>query len=410
MKYIPRAIEPTILKFSQTFPVLCLTGARQVGKTTVLQHVAEEQGNSRRVISLDNLEARKLAQNDPNLFLQRYRPPILIDEVQYAPQLFDAIKLDVDTHPNEKGRYWLTGSQPFHLMKGISQSLAGRIVLLELSPLSEAEKSSRETQPFLPSQAFFERGAETAKTKSEIALFESMLKGGYPAMFDLESTLREAAFESYISTYLLRDIRELTQVNDELAFRTFLQACAALTARPVNYAELARLAEVTIPTAKSWLSLLVSTYIIKLVQPYYTNQLKRLRKSPVLHFCDSGLASYLSGWTEASALAKSAVGGFYLESFCYAQIERSYTNEGKTARLHTLRANDKQEIDLVLEDNNMLYPIEIKQAGRAQVSDCKHFSLLQKTQSKVGIGTVLCLCKDTLPITREAWQYPIWAL
>lgn len=283
--YIKRAIEKTVVKISKMFPVMLVTGPRQVGKTTLLQKLAEE---NRKYVTLDDPDVRFLAKRDPALFLQRYTPPVLIDEIQYAPELFPYIKMYVDT-AKRKGDIWMTGSQVFQLMKEVSESLAGRVGILTLAGLSDAEIYGYESEPFSmePERLMKRIGGIRERNLNEI--YTRIFRGSMPELYADTSVDWETYYRSYVNTYLQRDIHALAQVADEMDFYHFMTVAAAHTSKPVIYEELANAAGISAPTAKKWLSILVSSHIIVLVEPYFNNALKRVVKMPLMHFWIQGL-------------------------------------------------------------------------------------------------------------------------
>jgi len=421
--YITRALEPTVLRYSDLFKVVVLTGPRQVGKTTMLKHLVEtcpEQAD-RSYVSLDNTALRELAKRDPELFLQRYRPPVLIDEIQYAPELLPYIKLLVDSS-DKKGLFWLTGSQPFHLMKGVSESLAGRAGILEMLGFSGAELDSRTSEVFEPGRDFFLRRVRSSEPHGVTEVFERIAAGSLPGLLTLPEDVRGSGYDSYVDTYLMRDIRDLSQVADEMKFRRFMAGCASLTSKPVVYADLARIADIDQKTAKAWLSLLVSSYLVKVVQPYENNLLKRLTKQPVMHFVDTGLAAHLAGWENPRALERGAMGGPIFETYVFGEIYKSYINAGKRPTIHFFRNNDKKEIDLLLERDGILYPVEVKKSANPVPADTKNFSALDPVASseippellalkrEIGTGSIVCMASDAYPVNERAWSVPIWSI
>lgn len=422
--YIKRALEPLIRRYSEHFKVVVVTGPRQVGKTTMLKHLIEEDrvasGRVREYVSLDNTALRMAAREDPELFLQRYQPPVLIDEIQKAPELLPYIKERVDAS-EETGLYWLTGSQPLHLMRSVSESLAGRAGIVEMLGLSNAELSGIESEPFEPSGDYFVRRVRTAARFDVEEAFARIAAGSMPGIRALPDDMRAGGYESYIDTYLMRDIRDLAQVNDEMKFRRFLSVCAALTSKPVVYAELARGADIDEKTARSWLSLLVSTYLVKIVQPYANSILKRLSKQPIMHFTDTGLAAYLAGWDGPRTLEMGAMNGQVFETYVFQEIYKSYVNAGRRPPLYFFRNNDKKEIDLLLEQNGTLYPIEVKKAANPSRADTKNFPVLNPLEGEVpaalsafkreiGTGCVVCMASDAFPLSSHSWAFPVWAI
>lgn len=421
--YIERALEPIVRAYSDCFKVVVVTGPRQVGKTTMLRHLMEEdeaQGRSRAYVSLDNTAVRMLAKEDPALFLQRYQPPVLIDEIQYAPELLPYIKISVDQSEGN-GTFWLTGSQPFHLMRHVSESLAGRAGIIEMLGLSDAEIEGRPSLPFDPSPDYFTRRAQEMPRRTVAEVFDRISAGSFPGIHGLPANLRRAAYDSYIDTYLMRDIRDLAQVGDELRFRRFMAACASLTSKPVVYAELARIADIDQKTAKTWLSLLVSSYLVKIVEPYSNNLLKRLSKQPVMHFTDTGLAAHLAGWTNPQALEAGAMSGPIFESYAYGEIHKSFSNNGMGAPLFFFKTNDRKEIDLLLEKDGTLFPIEVKKSASPQARDARNFTALDGVTSAddaslepfkrtIGMGSLVCMADDAFPVGERVWAFPAWAI
>ncbi len=423
--YIRRALEPVVERYAEHFKIVVVTGPRQVGKTTMLRHIMErqkaEQGIQRDYVTLDNAAVRELAQRDPALFLQRYRPPILIDEIQKAPELLPYIKETVDM-ADGNGSFWLTGSQPLHLMKEVSESLAGRAGVVELLGLSNAELAGVPSEPFVPGEGYFRRRIATCEPFDVCEAYRRMAAGALPGIRALPDDLRAGGYESYIETYVMRDIRNLSQVGDELKFRRFITACAALTARPVVYADLARMADIDEKTAKTWLSLLVSTYLVKVVSPYANNLLKRLSKQPILHFTDTGLAAYLAGWDGPVTLERGAMSGQIFETYAFGEVCKSYVNAGLKPPVTFFRNNDKREIDLLLDKDGVLYPVEVKQTAAPRPDDTKNFRAIDPVASDavppelaplkrtIGAGCVLCMATDTYPVNSRAWAFPVWAV
>lgn len=421
--YIHRALEPVVRRYSEHFKVVVVTGPRQVGKTTMLRHLAEEedaQGRSRAYVSLDNAAICQAARQDPELFLQRYRPPVLIDEIQKAPELLPCIKEAADAS-DENGAFWLTGSQPLHLMHAVSESLAGRAGIVEMLGLSNAELAGVPSEPFSPSPDYFMRRVSLAERFDVGEAFSRIGKGSLPGIRALPDDLRAGGYESYIDTYIMRDIRDLARVSDEMKFRRFISACAALTSKPVVYADLARSADIDEKTAKSWLSLLVSTYLVKIVQPYANNLLKRLSKQPIMHFTDTGLAAYLAGWDNPRALEIGAMNGQIFETYVFQEIYKSYINAGRKPPLFFFRNNDKKEIDLLLEQNAILHPIEVKKTASPSRADTKNFPALEPVEKgvppelasfrrEIGAGSVVCMTSDTFPIDQRTWAFPVWGI
>jgi predicted AAA+ superfamily ATPase len=419
--YYKRAIEQTIRSINDTFPVLILTGPRQVGKTTLLQYMAEKD---RKYVALDNPSDRALAKSDPELFLQRFSPPVIIDEVQYVPELFDYIKVFVDTHKN-CGDFWLTGSQTFHLMKNVTESLAGRAGIVRMLGLSNSEINGTGFGPFtVEPQALIER-IKTAKRLVLPEVFELIFKGSFPKLYENPNVIRKHFYESYLESYISRDVKALTQVADELAFLSFISIVAARTATNVNYDTLANEAGISAPTAKHWLSVLTSSGLVTLIPPYANNALKRTIKAPRMYFLDTGLCAYLSRINTAEFLEGSAMDGAFFETWVVSEIYKSYINNGERPPLYFYRDQNKKEIDLIIHQNNIVNPIEIKK-GTAPKDAVKNFSVLKPIaeepceedrfsgaahlKTEIGTGAVVCLASNVLPIDRKNWFVPAWLI
>jgi len=403
--YIHRSLETVVEKTTKSFPVVLITGPRQVGKTTMLKQLANGQ---RTYITLDNPLVREFAKSEPALFLQRYTPPVIIDEIQYAPELLPYIKMYVDEH-KRKGDFWLTGSQTFHLMKNVSESLAGRVGIINMLGLSNSELSNQPAQPYKTDLNSLLEKASHAKPQSLKEVFNRIYKGSMPALYETEQDI-EQYYASYVNTYLQRDIRDLSQVGNEMDFLRFLTCCAARTGQMVNYSDIAKDVGISPPTAKQWLSILVSSGIIYLVEPYYNNTLKRIIKSPNMYFMDTGLCAYLARWNNPEALEVSAMAGAFFETYVVAEIIKSYYHAGKRPPIYYYRDTDGKEIDLIIEENGTLYPIEIKKSASPKKDAVRHFSVLEKTGNKVGYGNVICLSDSVLPIDSNNAMVPVWLI
>lgn len=424
MVYIHRAAEDTIIRLSEMFPVLLVTGPRQVGKTTLLQKLAEEQrsnGMERKYVTLDDPDVRYLAKKDPALFLQRYSPPVLIDEIQYATELLPYIKMSVD-RSRRKGDFWITGSQVFRLMNNVSESMAGRVGIVNLLGLSDAEIYREPSDPFHTDGAYLMSRLSVKLPRSLNQIYNRIFKGSMPELYADANIDWETYYRSYVDTYLQRDIRVLAQVADEMQFYNFMTVVAAHTSKPVVYEELANAAGISSPTAKKWLSILVSSHIIALVQPYHNNALKRVVKMPLLHFLDTGLAAYLLKWGNPEALERGAMSGAFFESYVFSEIYKSYLNAGKEPPIFYYRDKDKKEIDLLLYQNGVLSPIEIKKAaspGRTAIKNFKvlapasrveNFEGLESLKVEIGTGNVICMASDLLPVDEKNWYVPVWLI
>ncbi len=427
---LKRSIESTIYNVSRTFPILLLTGPRQVGKTTLLKAMAEEEGLSghsdgaekhqsaiRRYVSLDDLDARMLAQNDPALFLQRYAPPIIIDEIQYAPNLFSELKRWVDHH-SINGAFWLTGSQKFHLMRKVTESLAGRVAILELNSLSFAEISEQteNTRPFLPTEDWLVQARNKIGGLQNInALYERIWLGHYPRIVTEPSISVDIFYGSYLQTYIQRDIKDTIQITNEKAFYDFIRLLAARTSQLLNYANIARDVGIDQKTVKAWVSVLEASGIIYLLQPYHNNLTNRLIKTPKIYFIDTGLCAFLTKWSSPAILEAGALSGAILETWVISELLKSYWYHGKTPHFYFYRDKDQKEIDLLIEQDNTLYPIEIKKTASpfldaVKSSVIKNFSVLEKLNQHIGCGAVLCLRETDIPLNSRVNAIPVYYL
>ncbi len=399
MDYLERTLERKFLHMSSFFKAVLVTGARQVGKTTMLKHLAKEQ--NRTYVSMDHPMARALAISDPILFFQTYKPPIIIDEIQKAPELFTQIKFICDEN-EERGLFWLTGSQQYHMMKNIRETLAGRIGILELYSLSKNEVeglSFSNTMDFsLP--CLLERQSLTKKNDI-FSVYEHIWRGGMPDALQADTEQRQEYFNSYIETYLMRDIAEEGGITDTIRFFQFLKACAALVAEQVNYKTLADAADISQPTAKEWLHLLQGLGIIYLLPPYANNELKRLTKTPKLYFCDTGLCAYLSMWLTRDTLMHGAASGHYFENHVVVELIKNFAYSPSKVNMTYYRDSNAKEIDVFVEENGIIHPLEIKKSANPDRREIKKYELLDKANLKRGSGGILCMCEEVIPIDEK---------
>lgn len=396
MNYITRTLERKFLHMSSFFKAVLVTGARQVGKTTMLRHLSE--GQSRTYISMDNLMARTLAQADPVLFFQTYKPPIIIDEIQKAPELFEQIKLICD-NTEEPGLFWLTGSQQYQMMKNIRETLAGRIGILNLYSFTKNEVDGmifpNELDFSLP--CLLERQA-LAEKNNITDVFGHIWRGGMPGTLEADTEQRQEYYNSYIETYLMRDATEEGGVTDTVRFWKFLSACAALVSEQVNYKTLADAAEISQPTAKEWTRLLEGLGILYLLQPFSNNALKRLIRTPKLYFCDTGLCAYLSRWLTADTLMHGAASGHYFENYMVMELLKNFSYSPTTVNLTYYRDANAKEIDIFVEKNNQIHPLEIKKSANPDRREVKKYELLDKAGLERGSGGIICMCEEVIPI------------
>lgn len=389
--YITRHMEKPVMELNEQYPVLLLTGPRQVGKTTMLEHLIEVEGKGRKKVSLDDLTLWELAKTDPKMFFQLYQPPLLIDEVQYAPELFPYIKIMVDER-HQPGDFWLTGSQLFKMMEGVQESLAGRVALLHLSPLSQSEIMKRPPEPpfslELPLLSERQNGRQMLNTPK---VFQRIHQGGMPALVTGTYSNASIFYSSYIDTYMERDVRRLSNDIDSLKFLRFLRSVAARTSQQVNYKGIADDAEIDQTTAKNWLHVLEALGIIFLLEPYSNNVLKRTVSTPKLYFYDSGIVCYLTRWSSPETAMEGAMSGALLENYTVAEIIKTYQNAGQEPFLYYYRDKDAREIDLILERDGKLFPIEIKKMASPPKKLTKVFDLIDKSPLQRGTGAILCM-------------------
>ncbi len=397
--FIERHIQKAVEAANRFFPALLLTGARQVGKTTLLRKLA---GTDRKYVTFDDVDLRLLAKEDPKGFLDRFSPPVLLDEVQYVPSLLSYIKMVIDERrfsdpDNAKGMFWLTGSQQFELMKGVSDSLAGRIGIFDMGGISQAELAGRGNLPFTPEVPLAE-----GKRPGVMELFRSIWQGPYPVALNATAEERNLFCSSYVSTYLERHTRNLKNVHDLDRFYKFICSCAARTGQMVNASELARDAGVDVTTVQDWLAILKESHLIHLLPPYASSLTARLVKTPKLYFLDTGLCSYLTRWPTPETLEAGAMAGAIFETWCISEIIKTYWNAGmKIDNLFYYRDRDQREIDLVIDTAEGFHPVECKKTATPKSDDASHFKVLGKLGKPVLKGAVLCACDTPVPLPNK---------
>lgn len=407
MAYIERAITPILKKRVQNSKCMLVTGARQIGKTTLIKHDFPDYNRANFDDKLTRLQARE----EPKLFFLNNPCPLFIDEVQKENNVLEEIKLLVD-ESDERGRFILSGSQKLELMKGMSESLAGRVSITELSGLSMREiHNVKFNRHFVPTGEYLQEREKELRPYDK--LWETIHKGFYPELYNVEREWQEY-YSSYVSTYLERDINELISA-DSITFTKFLTAVAARTGEMLNYANIAGDVGVSELTIKNWISILERTGIVYLLQPYSASALNRAIKTPKIYFRDTGLACYLTRWLTAEALKCSAVAGNMFETFVVSEILKSYTNEGKDYRFHIFyyRGKDKtasaeNEIDLIVEEDGVLYPVEIKMSGNPKANMGATNPVLDKIKDKSrGMGVILCLIDKKTYLRENLVALPI---
>lgn len=407
LRIYERTLRKKIEELAGYFPCVMLTGARQVGKSTLLRSMLPEGMN---YVTLDDYVEAARAKEDPNGFLDRHGLPLCIDEIQYAPELLRAIKVRVDAN-RRPGMYWLTGSQRFHMMKGVTESLAGRIGVLELMSLSQQEMLGQGAGAtcFLPDSLSENSALYGACGVAE--LYERIWRGGYPQLIQYPQMPARDFFNSYLQTYVERDVQSLSQVGDKSAFVTLMRSAALRTGQQLVYSDLARDAGVSPKTAASWVSILETSGIVSLLKPYHANSLKRLAKSPKLYFLDTGLCSWLAGYQSAADLSRSPLAGAMLETWVYGQLLRSFTNAGIDPQLYYFRNLDGAEVDFLLEYNQCLYPMEVKLSSRPMAGDLKGMRHIPAALNGMHPGIVLCTSSRVEKLNETgAFAYPISCL
>ncbi len=404
MEYLNRELERKFLKMNQSFKAIMVTGARQVGKTTMLCHLAEH--SDRKFVTMDNLQDRELARRDPKLFFQMYRPPVMIDEVQKAPELFDTIK-EICDQTDRTGLFWLTGSESGKLLKEAGDSLAGRVCILRMYGFSQREKLgltglpkfSFELDDLLQREKHFPEN-------SIMDVFEFIWRGTMPGTMSMDQEQLQEYYNSYVDTYLMRDAIDDNGITNTEGFLNVLRACAAFTGNLVNYSDLAAAGGVSVPTAKSWLKVLQSMGVICLLEPWSNTEVKRLVKTPKLYFCDTGLAAFLSMWTSRDVLMNGAASGHYFENYVVIEFMKLYSVSSSKANLTFYRDSNQNQIDLVIEENGLLHPIEIKRSANPDRKLVKRFRLLHTSSCAPGRGAIVCMTDRVLPLDENNCMIP----
>jgi uncharacterized protein len=406
MKYIPRDMEKVMSKLTKEYSCILITGPRQVGKSTMLEHI----DSARNKVTLDDLQERNLAKNDPEMFLKLHKTPILIDEVQYAPELFSYIKIAIDNGA-EPGSFWLTGSQSYKLMSLAQESLAGRIAILNLTTLSQHELySNGELLPFTLSLDELKQ-REYLYEKADVgSIFERIWQGGLPGLASGKYTNRDIYYSSYLQTYLSRDVKEEMPIKDDSKFIDFIRAVACRVGQELNVHSIATDVEVSDDTAKRWLGMLEKSEVIFYLHPYSNNLLKRVVKTPKLYFFDTGLVCYLTKYSNAEILQNSSINGAILENYIVAEIRKSYLNSGKEIYMYYYRDKDQAEIDLILEYDGGLHPIEIKKSSNPNSVMVKNFEILRKSSLPVGLGAIVCMKDSVTALDSKTLIVPVWCL
>lgn len=401
--YIDREIEATVDRMLQQGKVVLMTGARQVGKTTMLKH---HLGDTFSYVSMENPRDYLQAKQDAVLFFETRSLPIIIDEVQRVPELFSQVKWMVD-ESDKKGRIVLTGSQTYQLMKGVSESLAGRIRILEMPALSlrELTGSADNPHPYIPEPI------EAPGRMPEKDIWEIIHRGSMPELQD-RSIDWDSYYSDYVSAYLERDVRDLINIKDESKFYGFLVACAARTGQLLNASDIGNAVDVDHKTIKAWLSVLQASNVIRIVEPFWPNIGKSLTKTPKLYFMDTGLVCHLTRWTTSEQLRLGAVEGHVFETFVVSEVLKSYMNAGANLQdIWFYRDSKKRKIDLVIQEGHVLHPVEVKTAATVGANAVKSFKCLEGLSGyEVGFGHVICQTPEPYYVTKDVQAVPVWAI
>ena len=416
--YIKREVEATLHAMLKQFKVVLVTGARQVGKTTMIRTTLADKAN---YVNLDSPHAAMQAASDPVLFFESHTLPLIVDEIQKVPRLFSAVKFMVDQSA-AYGQIVLTGSQSYHLMKGISESLAGRVGILEMSGLSLREilramapniAPAEPLAPFLTSDYAVTTQSESQSKNPPNAekIWRLIHRGSMPEL-TANSGEWEWFYSSYVRSYLERDVRELLNVRDEMKFHAFMTALAARTGQLFNASDIARVVGIDFKTAQAWLSVLQASGIVTVLPPLWANADKRITKTPKIHFMDAGLACYLAGWTTPEALSRGAMAGHIFESFAVSEIMKSYMNAGRSLRsMFFYRDAHKNEIDLVIQEGRVLHPVEVKISATPSANSITNFKRLDVFKDyKIGAGAVVCLTPQPYTLSSNVQAIPVWGI
>lgn len=407
--YIQRAIEKIVKELTMQYSAILITGPRQVGKTTMLKRLMEDEGNIREYVTLDDMEERNLAKNDPAMFFQIHKPPVFIDEVQYAPELFSYIKIIIDKNHNP-GDFWLTGSQIFKLMQGVQESLAGRVAVLSMSSLSQREIGGSEAIPFEIDVEALRINSKNILSADTNQIFERIWKGTMPALVSGRYSDRNIFYSGYVSTYIERDVRELSGTINALKFYNFVTSVAARTGQLVNYKSIAEDADIDQVTAKNWLNIMETLGIIFYLHPYSNNVLKRTIKTPKLYFYDTGLVCYLTKWSDSQTAMTGAMSGALFENYVVSEIVKSYQCCGTEPYIYYYRDKDAKEIDVMIEKDGKLYPIEIKKSASPKRSAINVFDIINKSPLERGTGAVVCMSEKLGAFDKDNLIVPVWMI
>ncbi len=407
MSYIKRDIETLVIATSKEYAGILITGPRQVGKTTMLRQLMED---SRQYVTLDDLEERRMAKEDPALFLALHPVPVLIDEVQYAPELFSYIKIAIDNGASP-GAFWLTGSQSFRLMELAQESLAGRIAIFHLTALSQHEiYGNGENTPFTLKLSKLQERAPRGTKTDVTGIYQRIWNGAMPGMASGKYTNRETFYSSYIQSYIERDVSDMVERIDKLGFLDFIRAVACRCGQLLNIHDIASDVGCSADTAKRWLGILEKSDIIFYLRPYSNNLLKRTIKTPKLYFFDTGLVAYLTKYSTPEILVNGAINVAILENYTISEIRKSYINAGMDCIIHYYRDRDSKEVDAVIEADGEIHPLEIKKSTRPGSELTSAFKVLDASSVPRGTGAILCLREELSAVDRQNYIVPIWMI
>jgi predicted AAA+ superfamily ATPase len=408
MEYIKRDIDSLVLEVAGSYSAVIITGPRQVGKTTTLRSLL---GEGRRFVSLDNKENRHLAQTDPELFLSLNPAPVIIDEVQYAPELFPYIKMEIDNGA-PAGSFLMTGSQMYQLMKLAGESLAGRAAILRMTGLSQHEiYGNGECLPFAVDLVSLQKRVVYGSPTDVLGQFERIWKGTLPAYISGKHPNRDVFYNSYIDSYIDRDIREMVDLKDEYLFRDFVRAAACRAGQMLNIHALAEDVGVSDETAKIWLGYMEKSGVIFYLRPFSNNLLQRtIKKTPKLYFFDTGLVAHLTKYSSPEILMNGAINGAILENYVVSEILKTYTNNGLEYYAHYYRDVDAKEVDMILESDGELHPLEIKKGASPSVELIRAFKVLDKASVPRGTGAIICTKRELSAMDKGTMIVPVWAI
>ena len=407
--YIKRALETVVKDLSSQYAAVLITGPRQIGKTTMLKKLMEKEGNIREYVTLDDMEERNLAKNDPAMFFQLHKPPMFIDEIQYAPELFPYIKMQIDKE-NRPGDFWLTGSQIFKLMEGVQESMAGRTAVLSMSSLSQREIIGAKTAPFEIELDKLRNDVNNIEPIDVSGMFSRIWMGSMPALVSGRYTDRSIFYSGYVSTYIERDVRELSGAIDSMKFYNFIVSAAARAGQLVNYKSIADDADIDQVTAKSWLNIMERLGLIFYLHPYSNNVLKRTIKTPKLYFYDTGLVCYLTKWSSPETAMNGAMSGALFENYVISEIVKSYQCCGVDMYVYYYRDRDAKEIDVLIAKDGKLHPVEIKKTVSPKRNAVSAFEVLDKAALERGTGAVVCMAEKLGAIDRDKLIVPAWII